>query len=54
MEAVQYWFKRNQAAMGGLVVGAFAGVIVMLLGSVLYTGEGFGTEPEPPEQIYFF
>ncbi|MGR3467310.1 MAG: hypothetical protein ACU0CI_05475 [Shimia sp.] len=54
MEAVQDWFSRNSAAMGGLAVGAFAGVIVLLLGSVLYTGEGYGEEPEPPEQVYIF
>ncbi|MEL6609218.1 MAG: hypothetical protein AAFO58_08305 [Pseudomonadota bacterium] len=46
--------QRNLPALAGLAVGAFAGIVFMLLGSVIYTGEGWGTVSEPPEQVYFF
>ncbi|MEM8592002.1 MAG: hypothetical protein AAGF13_05695 [Pseudomonadota bacterium] len=46
--------KKASPALAGIGAGAFVGLIAIMLGTVLYTGEGYGTESEPPEQIYFF
>jgi len=48
------WIKRNAAALAGLGAGAFVGIVAIILGGVMFTGEGFGTSSEPPEQVYFF
>ncbi|MEM9350689.1 MAG: hypothetical protein AAGA47_10535 [Pseudomonadota bacterium] len=44
--------KRAMPALAAIGAGVFAGVVAIVLGGVLYTGQGFGTEREPPEQIY--
>ncbi|MEM6895909.1 MAG: hypothetical protein AAF576_00920 [Pseudomonadota bacterium] len=46
--------KKAMPAAAAIGAGAFVGIIAIMLGQVIYTGEGIGTEPEPPEQIYFF
>ncbi|MEM1234607.1 MAG: hypothetical protein AAGH70_10810 [Pseudomonadota bacterium] len=48
------FIKKSVPAVMGIGAGAFVGVVAILLGQVLFTGQGIGTEPEPPEQIYFF
>ncbi|MEM6480150.1 MAG: hypothetical protein AAF841_09695 [Pseudomonadota bacterium] len=48
------FIKRSIPALAGIGAGAFIGVVAMALGTVIFTGEGFGSESEPPEQIYFF
>jgi len=46
--------KKSAPAVAALGAGAFVGVIALVLGEVIFTGQGYGTEAEPPEQIYFF
>ncbi|MEM6729460.1 MAG: hypothetical protein AAF618_13240 [Pseudomonadota bacterium] len=46
--------KKATPAVAGISAGVFIGLVAMVLGSVMFTGQGFGTESEPPEQIYFF
>ena len=46
--------QKSGPALAALGAGALVGVIAIVLGSVIYTGEGYGSEPTPPEQIYFF
>lgn len=48
------FIKRSTPALMGIGTGVFVGVVAILLGQVLFTGQGFGTEATPPEQIYFF
>ena len=48
------FIKRRKAAFAGLGAGLLGGVVAILLGGVMYSGEGVGTTQEPPEQIYFF
>ncbi|WP_186827001.1 hypothetical protein [Shimia ponticola] len=48
------WIKRNTAAIAGLGAGAFVGIVAIILGGVMFSGEGFGSASEPPEQVYFF
>ena len=48
------FIKRSIPAVMGIGAGAFVGVVAILLGQVLFSGQGIGTQPEPPEQIYFF
>ncbi|MEO0665601.1 MAG: hypothetical protein AAFY97_07670 [Pseudomonadota bacterium] len=45
--------KKAGPAVAALGAGAFMGAVAIVLGGVLYTGEGFGSERQPPEQIYF-
>ena len=48
------FITRSIPAVMGIGAGAFVGVVAILLGQVLFSGQGIGTQPEPPEQIYFF
>ena len=48
------WIKRNTAAIAGLGTGMLVGIVAIILGGVMFTGEGFGNSSEPPEQVYFF
>ena len=41
-------------AIAALGAGMGMGVIALILGQVIFTGEPYGSEREPPEQIYFF
>ncbi|MEM9435833.1 MAG: hypothetical protein AAGA15_02240 [Pseudomonadota bacterium] len=44
--------KKAMPALAAIGAGAFAGLVAIVLGGVLYTGQGFGTERKPPQQIY--
>ncbi|MEO0486064.1 MAG: hypothetical protein AAF092_09140 [Pseudomonadota bacterium] len=48
------FIQRAIPAVSGIGAGVFIGAIAIMLGTVMFTGEGYGTESEPPEQIYFF
>ncbi|MEM1236802.1 MAG: hypothetical protein AAGI10_07520 [Pseudomonadota bacterium] len=47
-------FKKAVPAVSALGAGVGIGVVALILGQVLFTGESYGSEREPPEQIYFF
>jgi len=46
------WFQRNATRLGGLAFGAFATLLLGLVGAVSYSGEGLGVDSGPPPQVY--
>ena len=48
------FIKRSAPAAAGLGEGILFSLLALAVGTVIYTGEPYGTEPTPPEQVYFF
>ncbi|MEL6915863.1 MAG: hypothetical protein AAFP13_15315 [Pseudomonadota bacterium] len=46
------FITRNVPAFAGLGAGVLGGVLAILLGVVIFTGEGLGSDGEPPVQVY--
>ena len=46
------FFRQRPAALAGLLGGMFGMVLLMALGSVIITGEGYGSVQTTPPVIY--
>ncbi|MEL6167714.1 MAG: hypothetical protein AAFR35_03430 [Pseudomonadota bacterium] len=47
------YFDRNSGKLAGFGAGLLGGALLMAFFTVAYSGEGFGRDPRPVEQVYF-
>ncbi len=46
------FFRKNAVKFAGFGAGAVGTLVVGILFTVIYTGEGYGTSPDPVPQVY--
>ncbi|MEL7106202.1 MAG: hypothetical protein AAGM21_09800 [Pseudomonadota bacterium] len=46
------FFQQNTTKFAGFLAGALGTLVLSILFSVVYTGQGYGTAPDPVPQVY--